>query len=162
MNIDQLRQRFKDYIASRLRIDEWGVDLPANTSNDRYPPSIALDEPGRFEETGFFQGQGSPTPVIVTATFPFQILYRFVSSYRYDQLPRGEIEAKLLELRTFLRQSVLCEFDDILPEDFKTTSSVAVARQENKDWLLVCKLTITCQMWCEEDDIRVEAERFSA
>lgn len=136
--------------------------MPANSDNDREPPSIAIDEPGKFEEEGYFQGQGSPTPVIVSATFPFQILYRFNSAYKYNDLPRGEIEAKLLELRTILRQASACELENVLPETLKTTSSVAIAQQEQKDWLLVCKFTVTCELQCEASDILIEAGRFAA
>lgn len=160
MNIAQLRQTFKTYIAAHLRIDEWGLDMPANTSNDLSPPSIALDEPAKFDESGYFQGQGSPTPLTVRATFPFQFLYRFNSIYRYEQLPRGELEAKLLELRTLLRQGLLCNLDEVLPESFKTTGSVAIARQENKDWIIVCKLTIECELLCEQEDIQLADSRF--
>lgn len=160
MNIAQLRQTFKTYIAAHLRIDEWGIDMPANISDDLKPPSIALDEPAKFDESGYFHGQGSPTPLTIAATFPFQILYRFNSVYQYEQLPRGEVEAKMLELRTTLRQSVLCELEDVLPETFKTTGSVAIARQENKDWIIICKLTIACEMLCEEEDIRLADPRF--
>lgn len=162
MTVATLRQALKNYLSSRLRIDQWGVGLPANISDPRKPPSIALDEPGKFEESGFFQGQGSPTPVTVAATLPFQILYRFHSTYKYDQLPRGEFEAKLIELRSVLRQSVGCELDDVLPGSFKTSSSVAVAQQENKDWLLVCKLTIICELQCEAQDIQMNSGLFSA
>ena len=149
MNVATLRQTLKNYLSAHLRIDQWGVGLPANISDSQKPPSIAIDEPGKFEETGFFQGQGSPSPVIVAATFPFQVMYRFASVYTYNQLPKGEIEAKLMELRTVLRMSVGCELDGVTPGSLKTTSSIEIAQQENKDWLLVCKVTISCEMLCE-------------
>lgn len=161
MNLVTLRQTLKNYLSAHLRIDRWGVGLPANISDDKNPPSIAIDEPGKFEESGFFQGQGSPTPVIVSATFPFQVLYRFSSIYKYDQLPRGELEAKLVELRIILRMSVGCELDDVISGSFKTTSSVAIAQQENKDWLLVCKITVVCDLLCEAGGVYVASSLFS-
>jgi len=162
VNVATLRQTLKNYLSAHLRIDRWGVGLPANISDSQAPPSIAIDEPGKFEESGFFQGQGSPTAVTVAATFPFQVLYRFNSIYKYDQLPRGELEAKLMELRTILRQAVACELDDVLPGSFKTNSSVAIAQQENKDWLLVCKFTVICDLLCELQDIQITSGLFDA
>jgi len=162
VNVATLRQTLKNYLSAHLRIDQWGVGLPANISDSQNPPSIAIDEPGKFEESGFFQGQGSPTPVTVAATLPFQILYRFNSIYKYDQLPRGELEAKLMELRTILRQAVACELDDVLPGSLKTNSSVAIAQQENKDWLLVCKFTVICDLLCELQDIQIDSGLFGA
>jgi len=136
--------------------------MPANINDPQIPPSVGIDKPGKFEETGFFQGQGSPTPVTVAAILPFQVLYRFSSIYTYDQLPRGELEAKLMELRTVLRQSVGCVLDDVIPGSLKTSSSVAIAQQENKDWLLVCKITVACDLLCESEGIYVASSLFSS
>ena len=162
MNVATLRQTLKNYLASRLRIDQWGVGLPSNISDSQNPPSIAIDKPGKFEETGFFQGQGSPTPVTVAAMFPFQIIYRFNSIYKYDQLPRGELEAKLMELRAILRMSAGCELEDVIPGSLKTNSSVTVVQQENTDWLLVCKVTVFCDLLCESGEIYVQSGLFSS
>lgn len=161
VDINQVRQRLKSFIAQYLRIDEWGIDMPQNISDPRHPPSIALDEPAKLDETGYFDaGLGTPTPVTVTVTFPFQILYRFPSVYRYDQLPRGELEAKVLEVRSLLRQHLLCDLDDVEPETFKSTGSVAIARQENKDWIAVCKLSFSFEMLCDETDLRIPSTLF--
>jgi hypothetical protein len=106
---------------------------------------------------------GTPTPITITMTFPFQILYRFDSAYRYEELPRGILETKLQELRTAIRICLTCDIgEDIDPTTFKATSSVAIAREENKDWIGVLKLSVTFAARFEWEDITLDSAMFDA
>ncbi len=162
MNVAELREELKNLVASRIRIDGWGVNMPENEDNPERPASIGLDEPATFTREGSLPGQSSPHPVIVTATFPFQILYQFGSYYSYNQIPRGTLEAKLLELEVYLEHELPCLLgNELAPDTLKLTSSVAIARAENKSWLAVCKFSIRLGLLSELDDFELYAPSIS-
>jgi hypothetical protein len=162
MNVAELREELKGLIASRIRIDNWGVNMPENDDNPESPASIGLDEPARFSREGLLPGQYSPNPVVVTATFPFQVLYQFGSYYTYNQIPRGVLEAKFLELEVFLEHELPCLLgSELAPDSLKLSSSVAIARAENKSWLAVCKFSIRLGLLSELDDFELYAPSIS-
>jgi hypothetical protein len=156
---DELRASLKAFLAQHLRLDAWGIDLPANVENPAKPPSVALDEPAKFDtDQGFLS---ETAPVRLPATFGFQILYRFGAEMRYNQLPRGILESKLVWLRTLFRLCANCDInEEIDPSSIRTSSSVAIARQQNKEWILVCKISFSFDTLFEVGELNVTSTQF--
>lgn len=155
----ELRESLKTFLAEHIRIDEWSIDLPASVENPAKPPSTGLDEPAKFETDKGFLAESAP--INIPATFGFQILYRFRSELKYRQLPRGVLESKLVWIRTLFRLCASCDIsEEIDPATIQTSSSVAVARQQNKEWIVVCKLSFSFTTLFELTDLDFPSSQF--
>ncbi|MBD2364527.1 hypothetical protein H6G36_25695 [Anabaena minutissima FACHB-250] len=155
MNIGELRAILKAWLATKLRIDRWGLGLPDSIQDSDRPTSIGLDKPAldiNFDNKGW----GQDRLILVETTIPFQVIYRFDSSYQYDLLPRGEAET-LLNQMLFELQAPNCLHQDI--ELVEPSGSVSIAEHKNSDWLLIFELDIKVQFQSESN--RINNQYFS-
>jgi len=138
MLIGELREILKRFIERNFRVDEWGLGLPHSCSSSRLYPSIALDKPALdliFEDKGV--GYGESELRQITTKIPFQVIYRFASTYKYSSLPRAEAE-------DVLNQAILnliaydCLHEDL--QEINPTGSVSVAEHKNGDWLVIIEI----------------------
>ena len=146
MNIGELRAILKKWLSSKLRIDIWGLGLPDSVQSD-VPPSIGLDKPALdilFEDSGY----GKDRLIVIESTIPFQIIYRFDASWKYDRLPRGEAETLLNQI-LFSLQAPTCLNEDI--ELVVPSGSVSIAEHKNGDQLIIFELDIKVKFQSENN-----------
>lgn len=150
MDIGELRTSFKAYLEKRLRIDYWGLGLPDSASSSDKPPSIGLDKPALDIEFLSSEGFGKSKTITTETTIPFQIIYRFDSSYSYNQLPRAEAETLLSQILFELQDSI-CINPDI--ESLQPSGSVSIAEHKNGDQLIIFEIDIKPQFKSENNPV---------
>lgn len=147
MNIGELRATLKTWLATKLRIDRWGLGLPDSIQDSDRPTSIGLDKPA-LDITFDSKGWGKDRLILEDTIIPFQVIYRFDSSYQYNDLPRGEAETLLNQI-LFELQTPNCLSPDI--ELIDPSGSVSIAEHKNSDWLLIFELDIKVSFQSENN-----------
>ncbi|ALF52236.1 hypothetical protein ACX27_04220 [Nostoc piscinale CENA21] len=153
MNIGELRQELKTWLSGKLRIDCWGLGLPDSINSSDKPPSIGLDKPAL--DITFLESQGFGKQRIVTTetVIPFQVIYRFDASWKYDDLPRSDAETILTQI-LFELQTPSCINFDI--SQLEPSGSVSIAEHKNGDKLLIFEIDIKAQFPLENTVINTK------
>jgi hypothetical protein len=137
MSVGDLRIFLKSWLASRVRIDKWGLSLPDSVDSIDSPTSIGLDKPALNIAVLSSEGWGNDKVAIIETTIPFQIIYRFSSTYDYEGIPRAEAETVLTNLLIEASESN-CLPGYIL--SLNVSGSVSVAEHKNGDQLLLFEI----------------------
>lgn len=145
------RAVLRAFLEKHIRIDEWGVNMPAKIIRLDHPPSIAREEPASSDITtsGTFAGEGE-APLLGDMRLAYTILFRFAEEYTYHELPRADAEAIALKIVTILRTNPECVDEEF--HNIEATASVIAVESEDKDWLLVYKFTIRPFFEIERED----------
>ena len=150
MNIGELRTTLKQFFESKFRIDSWGLGLPDSIHSPDKPTSIGLDKPALDIVFLDSEGWGKSRIVVIETTIPFEIKYRFDSSYIYERLPRADAES-ILAQSLFELQTPSCLNQDI--NSIEPSGSVSVAQHKNGDWLIIFELDIKARFHSENNPI---------
>lgn len=148
MDIGELRILLKSFLSRKLRIDYWGLGLPDSVHSQNKPTSVGLDKPALdivFLES---QGWGKDKTITIETTIPFQVIYRFDTSYKYEKLPRAEAESILTQI-LFELQTPSCLSQDI--NSIEPSGSVSIAEHKNGDQLIIFELDIKTQFLSENN-----------
>lgn len=140
MTPEALRLTLKAFLASHLRIDEWGVNFPEQESYPDQPSSIAREEPmtkGMVLESGSF----TFPPALFRLDLSYLIMFRFESAYTYHQIPKSQAEGIMVKMIQLLVDEPTCLHLDI--DEIDATGEVTVAETASKDWLLVYKFNLS-------------------
>lgn len=153
MNPKKVRQRIREFIERHLRIDEWGLNFPAQIKDPNLPTSIARENPATndLQVEGYFSGMGSPIPLLGSLKLSYTIMFRFDAAYQYHQLPRADAERLVLRMNSSLHQAPECLDEEFREIDFG--GSVSVAEVENKDWLIIYQLSFEPTFEVEPEDL---------
>ncbi|MEW6494508.1 MAG: hypothetical protein AB1589_18625 [Cyanobacteriota bacterium] len=150
MQLGELRGILKSFLAKKLRIDYWGLGLPDSIYSQDKPASVGLDKPALDIVFNGSEGWGKDRTVVIETTIPFQIIYRFDASYKYQDLPRAEAESVLAQI-LFELQTPSCLNEDI--SSIEPSGSVSVAEHKNGDQLIIFELDIKTQFLSENSTI---------
>jgi hypothetical protein len=137
MSVGELRTFLKGWLANRIRIDKWGLNLPDSIDASNSPTSIGLDKPALNIAVISSEGWGEDKVAIVETTIPFQIIYRFSSTYNYESIPRADAETILTNLL------IEASEPNCLPGyilSLNISGSVSVAEHKNGDQLLLFEI----------------------
>lgn len=148
MDIGKFRTLLKDWLKTKFRIDRWGLSLPDSINSNKKPTSIGLDKPALDIQIQPGEGWGESRISIIETTIPFQIIYRFDSSYEYEKLPRAEAETLLTQVLREL-QSPLCFHQSI--QEIEPSGSVSIAEHKNGDQLIIFELDIKVKLESENN-----------
>lgn len=161
MNPKQVRLKLRAFLEKHLRIDEWGLNFPANIEDPNRPPSIAREEAltDSITSSGFFPGQGGSSPVLGSMKLSFTVMFRFDAIYKYEDLPKKDAETLLLKMIVSLRTQPECLGEEF--REIQANGNVVVVEAESKDWLLVYKISISPVFEVEMEDLTVSSTLMS-
>ena len=143
-NIRSVKQAFRQWLGTKVRIDQWDLDHPqklfseASTLQSVLPATSAISYPakGMFyqrEDEGLVQG---------FAAFTFSIVYRYAGSLTAEELPIDDIEA----IGEFLYASALLELQgcngirQVLQEQAEFPVQITRTDDDRSDWLVYLHL----------------------
>ena len=147
-------------IAKYLRVDEWGIDNPQNIDAQTRPPSIGLIVPVRLESDAPKIVGGEYT-VQTSPVHEFQVIYRFPSLNRYDQLPHDDMAAQMMSLKSTLELEIRCEFEEMAQSAPTVTAEYSIYRAENKDWLVLFKIKIQPRLLFDKRELVFKSPLFA-
>jgi hypothetical protein len=135
MTPETLRIRYKAYLAKNLRINDWGLNFPANVEDVNQPPSIAREDPVTDNIAIVELADGVGDISWVQMRLAYKVMYRFDRSKSYTDLPKAQAETLMLRMLQHLQANPECLDEDI--REIKATGKITIAEVENNDWLLV-------------------------
>jgi hypothetical protein len=137
MNIQIVRDKIRDFLVSRVRIDYWGLDYPsdlyATTLSGLYPANSAISLPVQ----GVIHSRLSTNQVKTEAIFPYRIAYRFPGQLAFHDLPFKGLEGILSYIQLLsIVQTPDSDIQSFTP--LKVEDSITVSRVEgdNTDWIV--------------------------
>lgn len=151
MTPEALRSTLKNWLRSRLRVDNFGLNAPQSILNNKRPPSAGLDlEASDFKITNK-DGKGFTAGLTIETILPFQVLFRFGNAYKYSEIPRGKAETILCSLMASLNDAPECVNPDILA--INPTGKITIYEETKGDWILEFRLELEIQFQCDFSEL---------
>ncbi len=137
MNIQLAHQKVKEFLAIRVKIDAWDLDVPEGvyspTSNNYQPGSSAIALPIQ----NLVHKRAGLNLIETSVRLPYRITYRFPYDLAYDVLPFSGLEGVLSTVHLLsllqLPDENIKSFQPAEVEDSITVDRIA---QEDGDWLV--------------------------
>ncbi|MCW5317931.1 hypothetical protein GTQ43_30430 [Nostoc sp. KVJ3] len=137
MNIQLAHQKVKEFLAVRVKIDAWDLDIPEGvyspTSNNYQPGSSAIALPIQ----NLVHKRVGLNLIETSVRLPYRITYRFPHDLAYDVLPFSGLEGVLSTVHLLsllqLPDENIKSFQPAEVEDSITVERIA---QQDGDWLV--------------------------
>ncbi|MEH2093994.1 hypothetical protein [Nostoc sp.] len=137
MNIQLAHQKVKEFLAIRVKIDAWDLDVPEGlyspTSNNYQPGSNAIALPIQ----NLVHKRAGLNLIETSVRLPYRITYRFPYDLAYDSLPSSGLEGVISTIHLYallqLPDENIKSFQPAEVEDSVTVERIA---QEDGDWLV--------------------------
>jgi hypothetical protein len=156
----QITQWLKTLVARYFRVDEWSINNPAHIDSGDRPPSVGLVVPVvvKSDQPDL---TGQDYTATANPTHEYQIIYRFPSLLRYEDIPHAEIAALLLSAKLNMELEIRCQLLTTAINPPTVDLSYSVYREENKDWLVLIKIVVGLSLLLERDQVKFTSPLFS-
>jgi hypothetical protein len=160
MNYFEISQWLKTLVERYFRVDQWSINNPAHIESGQHPPSAGLVVPVVIKSESP-QVTGMEYKATANPTHEYQIIYRFPSLLRYEDIPHAEIAALLLSVKLKMELEIRCELGPTAANPPSVDLSYSVYREENKDWLVLIKVVMVLSLLLERDEVKFTSPYFS-
>lgn len=134
-NIQQVRTGLKNWLSSKVRIDQWDLDKPADVHT--LTPNTAIAYP--VEDLQYFrEGLNS---IKGRGKFPYQIVFRYSGILPYHELPLSKLEGLIQYIQGQALINPPCANSSIVSlevDDVGTPVNVMREGNDQSDWLIYC------------------------
>ncbi|MGV0103974.1 hypothetical protein NSTCB13_02620 [Nostoc sp. DSM 114160] len=137
MNIQLVHQKVKEFLAIRVKIDAWDLDVPEGvyslTSNNYQPSSSAIALPIQ----NLVHKRADLKLIETSVRLPYRITYRFPFDLAYHALPFRGLEGILSTVHLLsLIQSPDGNIKSFQPAEVEDSITVERIAQQDGDWLV--------------------------
>lgn len=145
-NIQAVRQGLRSWLSSKVRIDSWDLDKPADsyskysTEDNFLAANTAIEYP--VEDLQYFRE--NINSVKGSGKFLYQIVFRYGGDLTYHQLPLYELEALVQFIQGQILLNPPCADGSIVkidPEELKAPVNPTREEGIQGDWFIYCNLS---------------------
>jgi hypothetical protein len=145
-NIQTVRAGLRSWLSSKVRIDSWDLDKPADlfseysTEDNLLTANTAIEHP--VEDLQYFRENFNS--VKGRGKFPYQIVFRYGEDLTYHELPLSDLEGLVQYIQGQVLRNPPCANGAIIsitPEDVKATVNAIREGNNQGDWFVYCNFS---------------------